>query len=242
MRRTAAGITVLRRNRAHAPRWLYACLAATMLTRARLLGDFVPSFSWKPLIMRHARSGQEADAKGSIPEERSAVEGGVNNTPEEQSTAKPEQAQKGWEQASPEAGRAWGAPFSEVRFNVSENETMMGVVVELNIGVGLGVDLDLEPMQPQVWQLPEVNYFTHLRIMDCIDGNCTIETLEEFDGKLARDEQRIELAMKELRDQARTAQSADVAARLDWFRTFLEDFHELREKLRAAMGGSAPAW
>jgi len=223
----AGAMAGVQHRRVHAHRWACACLVAVVLARVQSRGAFTASAVRRPLVARAARSGQEESSAGSPAEPRST--GG-----KEEVRARSPRGR----------GAAWaprGQPFPGVRVDVGGNETT--VVLELDLGIGLGLNLEPgESNQTPAWQQPEVNSFTNWRIMDCIDGNCTVDTLEELDGKLARDEKRIELIIEDLQDEERKAHSPDIAERLDWFRTFLDSFHELRQKLHGAMSGAAPAW
>lgn len=92
-----------------------------------------------------------------------------------------------------------------------------------------------EAPESQSLQPPEVNYFTNKAIMDCLNEGCPIEVLDELEGKLSRDEARIEASVQELRAaQASSPKPADVAEVLGWLRNVLSNSRSLREQLHSA--------
>mmetsp|Transcript_42693 Transcript_42693/g.117818 ORF Transcript_42693/g.117818 Transcript_42693/m.117818 type:complete len:190 (-) Transcript_42693:170-739(-) len=85
-------------------------------------------------------------------------------------------------------------------------------------------------------QPPEVNYFASQRIADCLTEGCSVEELEDLGGRLARDSERLEESIAQLRKAQETAHSADIAETIAWVRNILYNNRELCDQLQSARG------
>jgi len=100
-------------------------------------------------------------------------------------------------------------------------------------------DHNVEDHQPL--QTPEVNYFTNENIVECLTEGCSVEKLEELDGKLERDQGRILESINQLRAIQQATPSADLAEVIGWFRNYLDNSREIRQKLGADQGSGMDA-
>lgn len=80
-------------------------------------------------------------------------------------------------------------------------------------------------------ELPEVNSYTSQRIVDCLTEGCPVDTIEDLQDKLLRDEARIKDHIAETDDGM--TQGFNVK---DFYSQALDRSHELREKLEEAKG------
>mmetsp|Transcript_96633 Transcript_96633/g.207339 ORF Transcript_96633/g.207339 Transcript_96633/m.207339 type:complete len:210 (+) Transcript_96633:78-707(+) len=83
--------------------------------------------------------------------------------------------------------------------------------------------------------LPEVNYFTTLAAMHCIEDGCPVEEAEEIYGKLVRDEHRLEESIEQLQATS-DEESSGAADEVHVKEQAMNAFHTLQERLQEAVG------
>mmetsp|Transcript_112054 Transcript_112054/g.304167 ORF Transcript_112054/g.304167 Transcript_112054/m.304167 type:complete len:506 (+) Transcript_112054:120-1637(+) len=88
-------------------------------------------------------------------------------------------------------------------------------------------------------QVPQVNYFTNLAIVDCLTEGCPVEELIELEGRLSADEAAIHEHLRELRDVQERAHSPDVAEALAWFGTVAKNSQQLRDQFKTIKDAQA---
>jgi hypothetical protein len=93
--------------------------------------------------------------------------------------------------------------------------------------------------RPVALQVPQVNYFASIEIMDCLTEGCTTERLYELEEKMHTDELAIAEHVEELRAAQEGVHSPDVAEALAWFRTVAENSKQLRPQLEMSKDAHA---
>mmetsp|Transcript_139037 Transcript_139037/g.352470 ORF Transcript_139037/g.352470 Transcript_139037/m.352470 type:complete len:190 (+) Transcript_139037:48-617(+) len=100
------------------------------------------------------------------------------------------------------------------------------------------INLDAELGESKSLPVPvlEASEATNRAIMDCIEEGCSVDAIMELDGKLARDEQKIQASIEAVKTAQKTAYSEENVAALVWFDNFLQRAGGLRAQLQALKG------